>query len=659
MDRRLAACLGVLAAAQVWLAHRSGTLDAGYWIDEAISVGIASRDLADIPVAMRQDGSPPLYYLLLHLWMRLAGSGEAATRTLSLAFAVLAVPVAWWAASAIAGRRAGALAAASTAACPFLVYHAQETRMYSLVVVLSLVASAAFVLAFVHGRRAQLATLAASLALLLYTHTWAVFLAGGMAMAWAALSRVRARDGIAVVATVAVMYAPWAPSFVFQALHTGAPWSERPSPLYLLLAIPALGIRREQDEPVRLLLAIAAGGAVLAWAASQVEPAWAPRYLAVLSGPVLLAAACGLAADRRWAAAPPVALAAAWLLAGPPAEKSNARAIAASVAVSIRPGDLVVSTQPEQVPVLYRYLPVGVTYLTPLGRPADPRLTDWRDALPRLRAGRAARVLAPRLWRLAPGRRVVLVTPVEARSRRAPWSRAVRARTREWRAAIRADPRLRPLGGTSHPDPARFRSTIRAELFEVRQYPAAGSMRPSSSRPAAKRATFSRTRSWNSASYAAGGLATCGVISARGSCQSGWPSGSGSGSVTSRAAPPIPPARSASTSASVSTSEPRAMLTSHAPGRIAASCSRPTRCQVAAVAGAASTTKSAAGHTSPTRSAGRLDAAPSTGRPRRVTARISTPSGASRAISSRPMPPAPTTATVRPYSPAPGGAPQR
>src|ERR1700741_5147256 len=121
---RLAACLGVLAAVEVWLVH--GMLDAGYWIDEAISVGIASRELTDIPVALRQDGSPPLYYLLLPVWVGGAGGGGGGARAGSLAFAVLAVPVAWWAAAAIAGRRAGAVAAAGAAACPFLLYHAQE-----------------------------------------------------------------------------------------------------------------------------------------------------------------------------------------------------------------------------------------------------------------------------------------------------------------------------------------------------------------------------------------------------------------------------------------------------------------------------------------------------------------------------------------------------
>jgi mannosyltransferase len=437
---RVAAALLVLTAASVAL--RTGALDAGYWIDEAIAVGIASHDPADIPGLLRQDGSPPLYYLLLHGWMALVGDGEAATRALSLVFAAAAVPAAWWAAG---GRRAGAIAAAIVAVCPFLAYYAQEARMYTLVAVLSLVATAAFV-------KRRPVVLALALTLLLYTHTWGVFLFAAFGLVW--LVRDRGRGGLLVGAAVAVLYLPWAPSLVFQALHTGAPWSQTPSVLYLLPAAAAVAWRPHDD-----LVLAGAGGLTLAWLVSQVEPAWSPRYLAVFYGPVLVA----LARRPHWLVA---ALAATWLLAGPAPAKSNARAVAVSVGITLRAGDLVICTQPEQIPVLHRYLPSGVDYLTPLGTPADPSFTDWRDAVARVRAATARRALIPRLRALAPGRRVVLVTPVGRRPR-APWGRAVRLRTAEWRAALRADRRLRSLGGTSRPDPTRFRSAVRAEIFEV------------------------------------------------------------------------------------------------------------------------------------------------------------------------------------------------
>src|SRR3954453_832987 len=296
------AVLGLLMAGSLLL--RIGRLDVGYWIDEGISVGIASHGLHQIPATLGQDGSPPLYYLLLHGWIGLVGTGEAATRSLSLLFAIAAVPVAWWAGSAAFDRRAGALAAAGAALCPFLTYYAQETRMYSLVAVLSIAASAAFVLAFVRGRRLQLVPLGVYVVALLYTHNWGLFLAAGMAVAWLTLyraGRVNGRDGALLAAAVALAYAPWLPTLVSQALHTAAPWSERPGALQLLdvpgglfgqvagpllvLATIAAARRRSMDDGPRVLLTVAVATAGIAFLASQVSPAWTTRYLAILLGP--------------------------------------------------------------------------------------------------------------------------------------------------------------------------------------------------------------------------------------------------------------------------------------------------------------------------------------------------------------------------------------
>jgi mannosyltransferase len=456
----VAGALVVVTAASVLL--RTAGLHAGFWIDEAIAVGIASHDVADIPGLLRQDGSPPLYYLLLHGWMALAGDGDGAARSLSLVFAGLAVPVSWWAGTAVGGRRAGAVAAAVAAGSPFLSYYAQEARMYTLVALLSLVATAAFVLAFVRRRRIHLVTLGVSLLLLLYTHTWGLFLAVALAVA-AVVARVDVRDAVAVAAAVSALYAPWVPSLAFQVRHTGAPWSEPPSVVVLAMTLSLAAVAwRTTVGTVRLLAVVATTGAALAWLASQVEPAWSPRYLAVLYGPAILAMACGVARRPRWAVTA-VAVGALGLVAVPLPEKSNARAVAVNAGVGLRPGDVVISTQPEQLPVLHRYLPPGVVYLTPLGRPPDPSVMDWRDALTRLRRSDT------RLPPLHAARRVVLVIPVGACRARSPWSRAVHRRTLQWRAALRRDPRLRRLRATPRPDADRFRSALRAEVFEVRR----------------------------------------------------------------------------------------------------------------------------------------------------------------------------------------------
>ncbi len=155
-------------------------------------------------------------------------------------------------------------------------------------------------------------------------------------------------------------------------------------------------------------------------------------------------------------------------MSGPPPIKSNVKTVSADVAPSIRPGDLVVSTQPEQVPSLYRYLPQGVVYLTPLGLVSDPRQTDWRDGLNRLRHGQAETELLPAIGRMDerqadPDR--------HARAGQAALAGAVGARGPHPHARVArgAAGQPAPAGpGRGRDAPRRARTTVRAQLYEIR-----------------------------------------------------------------------------------------------------------------------------------------------------------------------------------------------
>jgi hypothetical protein len=479
---RLAVPAGLGLLVLLSLLLRSRELGIGFWIDEGLSVGIADRPLTDIPGALRQDGSPPLYYLLLHVWMSVFGTSEPGARGFSLACATLAIPVAWWAARALFGARAGWMAGVLAATNPFLTQYAQEARMYALVALMGLVACAAFGRAFTgheqrSGRRRWAIGLAVSLASLMYTHNWALFFAASLGGVWLVLAwradgparRELLRTGLIGFGGALLLYLPWVPTTLYQAAHTGAPWAQAPS-VTALLGVPgkllgtmAQGVlaltagagvaamtARREDNRARTALALLAVGVatvLVAWLASQASPAWANRYLAVGLPPFLLAAAGGLAHAGRLGVAGLVIVAALGVGDGAPSEKSNVRDVARNVAPGLRAGDLVLSTQPEQIPALHYYLPDGLRFATLTGPVRDLGITDWRDGTERLDATTAAKDLRPLMDAMPAGSRLVLAMPIFFETNRwdAPWTKAIRLRSLEWRQYLSNDKRFRVI----------------------------------------------------------------------------------------------------------------------------------------------------------------------------------------------------------------------
>ena len=495
--------LALVALMVVSLVVRSSSLDTGFWIDEGLSVGIADRPLTAIPDALRQDGSPPLYYVLLHGWMALAGDSETATHVLSLIFALLCVPAAWWALSAPFGARAGWAAAVLLALNPFLTSYAQETRMYALVVLLGTLTCGAFLRAVVCDRRRWRVPAGVLLATLLYTHNWGLFFGIACGAAWLVLLAAAgpgrraplARSGAVTFVVAALLYLPWLPTTLYQAAHTGAPWSLAPpaSELpqvfqrllgsmaqFVLLLAAGVGLARvwrlpSQHAERRAAIALAvvfAATVLVAWLSSQLAPAWALRYLAVSVPPLLLLAALGVARAGGGGLAGLGVIAALWAFDGPPPEKSNVREVAAAIAPALDPGDLVVSTQPEQIPVLDYYLPDGLRYATLWGPVSDLGVTDWRDGVERLEDTSVRRDFQPLVRGLEPGRRLVLVEPIvyDAERWSAPWTELVRIRSVEWRDHLREDERLRitavvpPSSYPERPNPLRATISIRSPI---------------------------------------------------------------------------------------------------------------------------------------------------------------------------------------------------
>jgi 4-amino-4-deoxy-L-arabinose transferase-like glycosyltransferase len=201
------------------------------WLDEAQSVAIARLPLPQLFDALRQDGSPPLYYLLLHGWITLFGTSDLAVRSLSGVFGVLALPLAWRLTRQLAGVRTAQALLLLLATSPFAVRYSSETRMYSLMVLLTVLGGmAARQVVRRRGPWPVLAVAAVTAALLL-THYWGIYLLAvvGILALLALRTEYRAAALRMITGLVlgGLLFLPWVPSFLVQVAHTGTPWAGR------------------------------------------------------------------------------------------------------------------------------------------------------------------------------------------------------------------------------------------------------------------------------------------------------------------------------------------------------------------------------------------------------------------------------------------------
>jgi mannosyltransferase len=185
--------------------------------------------------------------------------------------------------------------------------------------------------------------------------------------------------------------------------------------------------------------------------------------------PLLLLAAAGLAHAGRLGVVGLLLVVVLWAARGAPDDKSNVRDIAQHISPSLAPGDAVVSTQPEQIPVLHHYLPEGLRYWTLWGPVSELGVADWRDGVEHLAATSARRDLEPLMDSMPVGRRLALIRPTIYSAERwnAPWTSLIRQRTREWGQYALEDPRFQiasiyPSGGPKRPNALQATVLVKA-----------------------------------------------------------------------------------------------------------------------------------------------------------------------------------------------------
>ncbi|MGC8827503.1 MAG: glycosyltransferase family 39 protein, partial [Anaerolineae bacterium] len=199
------------------------------WLDEATSLVVADNPPAIIVALTAEDIHPPLYYLLLHLWL-VFGRSEAVLRSFSAVVGVLTAAALYGLGRELLGKvRPAVLGTLLLASAPLHIWYSQEARMYALVTLWAVLASWLMVRALGRGgwwwAGYVLCTAAG-----MYTHYYMGFVAlahGAFALYLLARRRMsgrRAWEWLLAQLAWLLLFAPWLPVVAQQVQGGGGAW---------------------------------------------------------------------------------------------------------------------------------------------------------------------------------------------------------------------------------------------------------------------------------------------------------------------------------------------------------------------------------------------------------------------------------------------------
>ena len=187
------------------------------WFDEGVSVIRSEQNLTDLlDDARNAGGNPPLYFIILHYWMKLFGQSEWAVRSLSVLFGMISLLATYRIGILLWDKPTAILAVLLAAISHYHVYFAQETRCYTMMAALGILSMDFFLRLIRTGRTSCLIGYVLTGSALIYTHYYGpLFLVAqnlflfGMWWKKSDLIRIRWRLWFILQGIIFVSFLPW------------------------------------------------------------------------------------------------------------------------------------------------------------------------------------------------------------------------------------------------------------------------------------------------------------------------------------------------------------------------------------------------------------------------------------------------------------------
>ncbi len=393
------------------------------WIDEGVSVWVASKSMPSMLLWLAKgDVHPPLYFILLHFWMMIDDTVYW-IRFLSVIPSVLTILFLYGLGTRLHSQSVGFLSALLLAISPFSIYFAQEARMYSLLGLMATAASYCLVWGLQSRKTAAWVCYAIMAAGGLYTQQvgglTVVLTHGVILLTYYLHGKREGATGLYALAAGIVAWLPWFAIMLYQISRGAVAWIANPSPheltqlflsftshllpdpirlsfltiplssislavVLVYLGLACLGIFSLRHRRGQMLIAsfLLGGPLVVELNAGLLQPVFIDRTLIPVAAVYALLLAAGLIQLFRHTVGRPIAVTAcgALLLLNLSSlnniynhyEKENWNSTASYVAWEGRQGDIIVfNGNSSQLPFNYYYSRFSATELPQLSVPCE------------------------------------------------------------------------------------------------------------------------------------------------------------------------------------------------------------------------------------------------------------------------------------------------
>lgn len=300
----------LLAVFVLLLSFTYGIAKNAIWLDEACSFHIAKEDPFLLQASIKEP-HPPLYFLFLHYWMSLLGNSVLAMRSLSLLFALGAVPFIVKTTKKCWDKNHARLSLWVLGFSPMVVYYAQEARMYSLLFFFASMTVYSVIAFKPQKKNSRLVLLSFTLVGAAYTHVYGFVLFPAIIGMSLFLPQKQKKENAVVLITALLFSSPRLIAIWQQAQLDLNPWIEKQSVLLLprmvvsffcgysadypntihrflfadlaIFAVMILFLIYSKDRIIKTLLSGLLAGVVFFWSVSVFKPIYVPgRYDIVL-----------------------------------------------------------------------------------------------------------------------------------------------------------------------------------------------------------------------------------------------------------------------------------------------------------------------------------------------------------------------------------------